>query len=216
MNTSVTARLIQTRSLSRLGLRQRLESWLPLLEGSLLVALGVQLLKSADLMVSGTAGISLLLNHASGWSFGLIFFVINLPFYALAIQRMGWAYSLRTFICITLLSVIAETLGLGLTLSEIHPLLAAPVAGLLIGLGLVILFRRQASLGGFNILAAWLEKQWGLHPGRTLLCTDMSVIALGLYLLPWHQVLWSLLAFVSLASVVGRYHRQSEVERHGR
>ena len=52
--------------------------------GTLFVALGLVLLRNAGLLTGGTAGIALVLHYASGWRFGLLFFVINLPFYALA------------------------------------------------------------------------------------------------------------------------------------
>ena len=53
-------------------------SWLTLLEGCLLVALGVRLLQSADLLVSGTAGLSLLVSDLLPISFGIAFFVIKM------------------------------------------------------------------------------------------------------------------------------------------
>ena len=52
-----------------------------LFTGCLFVALGVVLFRQAGLFAGGTAGLAFLLHYATGWSFGLLFFVINLPFY---------------------------------------------------------------------------------------------------------------------------------------
>ena len=44
----------------------------------------------------------------AGWSFGPVFFLLNLPFYALAIWRMGWKFTLRTVCAVGLVSLFAE------------------------------------------------------------------------------------------------------------
>lgn len=57
-----------------------------LLTGTLFVALGLLLLRHAGFLTGGTAGIAMVLQHATGWRFGALFFAINLPFYWLAWQ----------------------------------------------------------------------------------------------------------------------------------
>ena len=46
--------------------------------GTLFVSIGVVLLRHAGLMTGGTAGIAMVLNHATGWRFGTLFVLINL------------------------------------------------------------------------------------------------------------------------------------------
>lgn len=187
--------------------------WLTLVEGCLLVALGVRLLQSADLLVSGTAGLSLLLSDFGPLSFGIVFFVINLPFYGLALKRLGRRFTLRTLVSVTLLSVLSDTLTATLPLGNTQPLVCAVAAGLLIGLGLTLLFRVEASLGGLTILALYLERRFGWHAGRTTLCCDLVLLLLALAFYPLPQVGGSALAFVTLSSVLGRYHRTDSAHR---
>jgi uncharacterized membrane-anchored protein YitT (DUF2179 family) len=61
-----------------------LEDVQALVTGTLFVALGVTLFKQAGMVTGGTAGIAFVAHYAVGWPFGLVFFVINLPFYGLA------------------------------------------------------------------------------------------------------------------------------------
>ena len=65
------------------------EDIMAMLLGTLFVALGVTFYTHAVLLTGSTAGITLLLNYLTGWGFGVWFFAINLPFYYLAIKRMG-------------------------------------------------------------------------------------------------------------------------------
>jgi uncharacterized membrane-anchored protein YitT (DUF2179 family) len=73
------------------------EDALALLTGSLFVAFGVVLFRQAGLFAGGTAGLAFLLHYATGWRFGTLFFLVNLPFYWLAWRRMGPAFTLKTF-----------------------------------------------------------------------------------------------------------------------
>lgn len=180
--------------------------WLSILEGCLLVALGVHILNSASLLISGTAGLGMILVHLTDLSFGQLFFLLNLPFYLLALRYMGRSFTIRTFCSISLLSLLSELMQ-RFMLIEIEPMFAAVLGGMLIGFGLIILFRHNASLGGLNILAMYLERRFTIHPGKTTLVGDLLIVSLALLLLDSQQVGFSLIAFVVMSSVVGRYHR---------
>ena len=129
-----------------------LEDAQALVTGTLSVALGVTLFKHAGMVTGGTAGMAFVAHYAAGWPFGLVFFLLNLPFYALAWRRMGRRFTLKTFIAVGLLAVLTEVLPQWLVLQQVHPLFAAVGGGLLAGAGFLILFRHQASLGGLNVL----------------------------------------------------------------
>ncbi len=70
--------------------------------GAIVSALGFYLLNKVGLLTGGTAGVAFLLHYAFGISFGLLFFLVNLPFYYLSFRRLGLAFSFKTFIAIGL------------------------------------------------------------------------------------------------------------------
>ncbi|PPC78742.1 membrane protein [Pokkaliibacter plantistimulans] len=181
--------------------------WLSILEGCLLVALGIHLLNSSHLLISGTAGMGLIVQHLSTLSFGQLFFILNLPFYLLAIRCMGRAFTVRTFISVSLLSLLSELMRRYLDFNIAEPVLAAVLGGMLVGFGLIILFRHQSSLGGLNILAMYLERRFGIHAGKTTLVGDILIVSVAFFVFEPAQVLYSLVAFLFMSSVVGRYHR---------
>lgn len=180
--------------------------WLSILEGCILVALGLHILNSVGLLISGTAGIGMILLKLTSLSFGQLFFLLNLPFYILAWRALGKEFALRTFVAISTLSFLSELLR-NMAHIDMHPIIAAIVGGLLVGFGLIILFRHNASLGGLNILAVFLERRFGIHAGRTTLVADITVLLAAMLVLDAWSLLYSLLAFLLLSSVVGRYHR---------
>jgi len=131
--------------------RHRLyEDVLAMLTGTLLTSLGITLYSKAMLATGGVTGLALLLQYATKFSFGTIFFVINLPFYYLAIRRMGWPFTIRTFIAVALVSVFARLTPLWIDVSALQPVYASVMGGALMGLGMLILFRHRAGLGGMT------------------------------------------------------------------
>lgn len=181
--------------------------WLSILEGCLLVALGIHLLSTSNLLISGTAGIGLILQQMFGLSFPLIFFILNLPFYILSMRCMGREFTLRTFASVSILAVLSELMNRWLDFRISEPLFAAMIGGTLFGFGLIIIFRHHASLGGLNIFSIYLERRFGIHASRTALVSDIMIVIFSFWVFEPQQVLYSLVAFLFLGSVVGRYHR---------
>ncbi|MGE5622836.1 MAG: YitT family protein, partial [Bacillota bacterium] len=151
-----------------------------LLSGTLLVSLGVAMLGKAHLITGGTVGLAFLLHYFTGISFGKLFFTINLPFYYLAVKKMGWQFTIKTFSAILLLSGMSELLPLVFSMDSIHPAYAAAMGGLLCGVGLLVLFRHKASLGGFNVLVLYLQERYGLRAGAVQLALDGAILLASL------------------------------------
>ena len=176
--------------------------------GTALCALGVQFLGHAQLVTGQTAGLGVLLSYTTGWSFGIWFFVLNLPFYVLALMRMGLSFTVKSFAAVALVSLLSELFALTIRFDALPVWLASPLAGGLIGMGLIILFRHGASLGGIGVLALYLQDQTGFKAGYTQLVFDAALFAAALFLLPWQTVAWSLLGAVVTNLIIATNHRK--------
>lgn len=185
----------------------RWEDGMAMLVGTLFVALGVAFYTQATLLTGSTAGMAFLLQYASGWSFGAWFFLINLPFYWLAIKRMGWSFTLRTFAAIGLVSLFSELTGRWISIDSLAPLYGALMGGCLIGIGMLILFRHRASLGGVNILVLYLQDRYGLRAGYMQLAIDGAIMLVGLALLPADRIGLSVLGAVALNLIIALNHK---------
>lgn len=183
------------------------EDVMAMLVGTLFVALGVTFYTQATLLTGSTAGLAFLLQYATGWAFGAWFFLINLPFYWLAIRRMGWSFTLRTFATIALVSLFSELTGRWVTLEGLNPLYAALMGGSLIGIGMLILFRHRSSLGGVNILVLYLQDRYGWRAGYVQLGIDGLIMLAALMTLPMERVGLSVLGAVALNLIIALNHK---------
>jgi uncharacterized membrane-anchored protein YitT (DUF2179 family) len=98
-----------------------LEDGAAIATGVLLVALGVAFFKQAGLLTGGITGLAFVLHYSTHTNLGLWLFVLNLPFYWLAVRKLGWAFTLKTFCAVGLLSLVTELQPHWLALHSIHP-----------------------------------------------------------------------------------------------
>lgn len=147
-----------------------------LLIGTLFVGIGLAMFRHTGLMTGGTVGLAFLAHYASGVPFGPLLFVINLPFYWLAWQRLGPQFTVKTLAAVTLLSGLSELMPHWLGFTTLNPLFAALAGGALIGTGFIILFRHRASLGGLNTVVLWLQERYGWRAGHVQLLIDACIL----------------------------------------
>lgn len=186
----------------------RFEDAQGLIFGTLMCALGLQVLRHAGFITGQTAGLALLISYATGWAFGPVFFVINLPFYWLGYKRIGLAFTVKSLISVTLLSVFTGAMPRYLAFSTLHPLLAGVLFGFVTGAGLLALFRHGASLGGIGIVALMVQDRTGFRAGWLQMGFDAVLFALAFLWIPADRVLWSLPGMVILNAVLAINHRR--------
>jgi uncharacterized membrane-anchored protein YitT (DUF2179 family) len=173
----------------------------------LFVALGVCLFREAALFTGGTTGVAFLVHYLAGLPLGAVLFVINLPFYLFGWQRLGRAFTFKTFAAVGLLSVYVELLPRWIGFSHLDPVFAALIAGLLVGTGILILIRHGASLGGVTIMAVYLQKTKGWRAGHVQMAIDACILLTAFALTDAHKALLSLLGALALNLVIAVNHR---------
>ncbi|MEW5290938.1 YitT family protein [Erwinia papayae] len=184
-----------------------LEDALAILFGTLLVSFGVTLLKSAGGLTGSTAGIAFLLSYLTHASFGVVFFAINLPFYWLAVRRMGWAFTLKTFCAVGLVSLFTHLHPLFIHFSALNPFYATLFGNVVMGVGFIVLFRHKASLGGMNILALWLQDRYGIRAGKLQMALDSGVVLASLFVVSLPMLAASVAGAVVLNLIIAMNHR---------
>jgi uncharacterized membrane-anchored protein YitT (DUF2179 family) len=176
--------------------------------GTAMVTLGLAFLQHLGLITGQIAGLALLVSLWTGVAFGPVFFALNLPFYWLAVRRMGWAFTIKTFAAVVLVTVFSLVRPELLSFGHVDPLTGAVLAGIVQGSGLLAIFRHRASLGGVGVVAVYLQDRTGFRAGWTQLLVDLVVFALALFTLPVGAVLYSLAGAVVLNLVVAINHRR--------
>ena len=175
--------------------------------GVLLISVGVAFFTNAGLLTGGTAGLAFLLHYATGIGFGKIFFVLNLPFYWLALRKMGRAFTLKTFIAVGLLSALTELQSHFIQFATLQPLYAAVTGGIITGTGFLVLFRHRSSLGGVGIVALYLQDRYGWRAGKVQMAVDCCIVLLALWTVEPLRVAYSIVGAVALNLVLAINHR---------
>ena len=131
----------------------------------------------------GIYGISIVLHHLLGTPIGLVSLCMDIPLLLIGIKLLGSKFGAKTFVGIVLTAVFVDALGRILgnnPLVEGDALLSGIFGGVLVGVGLGLVFRAKATSGGTDIVAMILSKYSRLPLGRSLIYVDSVVVLIGL------------------------------------
>lgn len=186
----------------------RLEDAQGIAFGSFMASVGVLLLTHLGFVTGQTAGLAILISYATGWGFGPVFFVVNLPFYWLGWKRFGRVFVAKSFAAVALLSVLTTILPPLLQFGTVNPAVGAVLFGSLTGAGLLALFRHGSSLGGIGIVGLYVQDATGIRAGWVQMGFDAVLFAVALTLRDPITVGWSFLGAVVLNLVIAINHRR--------
>ncbi|THD83018.1 YitT family protein [Aliigemmobacter aestuarii] len=176
--------------------------------GAVMASFGIVILTHLGLVTGQTAGLAVLISYATGWGFGPVFFVINLPFYVLGYLRMGAVFTLKTFIAVAALSGLSMVMPGWISFDHLTPAFGAVLFGLASGSALMALFRHGASLGGIGILALILQDRLGWRAGWVQLGFDAALFTVAFALRDPLTVAWSALGALVVNLVIAINHRR--------
>lgn len=196
------------RGMSENLIHTRLEDAQGIAYGATMAAFSVTILTHLGLITGQTAGLAVLISYLTGWSFGPVFFAINIPFYWLGYRRMGLAFTVKTFIAVGLLSVLSHLVPQWVSFAHMNTAFGAVLFGLVSGSALLAIIRHGASLGGIGILALLLQDKTGFRAGSTQMIFDACLFTVALFVLPWQTVAWSFLGSVVVNFVIAINHRR--------
>jgi len=174
---------------------------------TLVASLGLAVFAKGGLMIGGMAGVAFLLHYALSWNFGLVFVIVNLPFYWLGVRRMGWEFTLKTFVAVGACGALTDLLPRWADYSHMSSLYSALVGGALSGLGILFFIRHRGSLGGIGILAVYLQRERGWSAGKVQMTFDTLLMCTALSILSPSKVLYSALGALVLSLVLMFNHR---------
>ncbi|EPG42695.1 MULTISPECIES: YitT family protein [Acinetobacter] len=206
MNTEQNVSLVSP-VVSVIDQHSKVEDALAMLTGTFILSFAMILLKQAGIMSGGTAGLSLLLHYITDLKFGMLFFLINIPFYYFAYKKMGVALVVKTFIAVTLLAGFSELIPQFFHLSDVNPIYATIFANVLMGVSFLILFRHRSSLGGINLLALYLQERFNIPAGKVQLGLDIAILSTSLLFVDWKLILISILGVIILNSIILLNHK---------
>lgn len=146
--------------------------------GAAVVALGFNLFLFPNQVASGgVSGISTILNGLFGWNAGLVQYAFNIPLFIAGVLILGKSFGFKSLLgtlALPFFVILTEDMEVATT----EPLLAAIFGGIVVGLGIGLVFKGKASTGGTDLLAQIITKYTGLTLGTSVLIID-GVIAVS-------------------------------------
>lgn len=131
-----------------------------------------------DIIAGGITGISMIINHLTGWPVGVMIIVMNVPLFALAWKHFGLRFMLGSLLGMGLSSILMDLFSmLGVSATD-NPLLACIYGGLCTGTGLGLIYLAGATTGGVDIVAKFVRRSRPyMNFGTIILGMDVLVIA---------------------------------------
>lgn len=182
--------------------------------GCAFIAMGLMLLKQANLVTGGMAGIALLLSYLAHWPPGTLFLLINLPFFLFAGRAMGMAFGLKTLFANIAIMAIGLVMPTALQIARVSPFFAALFGGSIIGFGILAIARHGAGVGGVGVVALILQKSRGWNAGRTQMLCDILILLASLPLLSFERFGLSVLSAAAMNAVLMVNHRPGRYIGH--
>jgi uncharacterized membrane-anchored protein YitT (DUF2179 family) len=122
------------------------------------------------------AGLALIISRLVPLPPGVLFTLLNIPFFLLAGRRVGRAFMIKAVMANLLISAFALMIPLAFRLEQVNGCFAAVFGGTMIGVGILLLARHHVGVGGIGILAVALQRGRGWNAGRTQLAADALIL----------------------------------------
>jgi uncharacterized membrane-anchored protein YitT (DUF2179 family) len=172
--------------------------------GAALYAVGLNALAiQHNLIQGGLFGVALLVNYGvGGIPPGALFFLLNVPFFAVAWKHTSRRFLLYSLYCMTVTAFLVEAFRF--TFEVRDELYAALAAGALCGAGAGCILRSLGSGGGLDIMAVLLNRKFNIGIGKFYFFFNFALFCFSFLTLPVDKVIGSLI-MVFVTSVVMEY-----------
>lgn len=155
-----------------------------ILIGSIVLAAGfVFFITPYKIVPGGVYGIGIVMHHLIGIPVGLTGLLLNIPLTIIGIKVLGPRFGVKTIVGFILASVFIDLLTIlwgDAPLVEDDALLSSIFGGVLIGLGLGLIFKSRATSGGSDIIAMIMSKYTKIPVGQSLIMVDACIVIFGL------------------------------------
>lgn len=185
-----------------------LRQLLPIGWGALILSFTLSYIHTqSQITEGGVLGLILLLQHHFDLSPAGVSLVLNAGCYILAIKALGRRFFRRSIIgavCLALGFQLWQLLPIELHWLSQHPVAAAILGGLGVGLGAGLVLRQNASTSGDDALALGIARLSGLRIGLIYLLGDIIILGLSLSYIPLRLIVFSLLSVIISSFTVER------------
>ncbi|KJR97395.1 MAG: membrane protein [Peptococcaceae bacterium BRH_c4a] len=172
--------------------------------GVLLTALGLDIfLIPSKIAAGGVSGIATVLHYILHVPVGMTMLLLNIPLFIMGIYRLGLKFGFRSLYGTISLSLLVDGLAPYMPVPTRDPLLASIFGGVLVGLGLGLVFKYRGTTGGTDLAAAVIRTYTGANVGQLLFMVDAFVVlAAGFSFKSWELAMYALITIFITAWLI--------------
>lgn len=149
--------------------------------GIIISSIGINgFLAPADLLSSGLAGIVVILNKIFGLNQGLVILLMNIPIFLICKKYVDKEFFYSSIINMFIYSLalgISENLYKYIIIDDL--MIQSIFGGILVGVGVGLIFKANSSVGGLDIVMAALKLKYDISIKNASLVINFFIICLG-------------------------------------
>ena len=153
----------------------------------------------SQIIDGGVTGISMILNALLGSELGYFIIGINLPFIALALQKLGKKFVFSTFYSILVFAIGVMSFGKifhgHCIIENLDLFLVAVFGGLILGAGVGLIIRNGASVDGTEILAVYATKKIAFSVGEIIMFINLFIFTVAGFVFDWQHAMYSIITY---------------------
>jgi len=167
----------------------------------------------SKLLAGGITGISQILNYQFGWNISVLVILFNIPLFLIALKFID-----KRFTSFSLYGMLLSSLCLSL-FANIHfeyesVLTAIALGGVINGLGLGLIYRSEASVGGTDIISKLIQRAYSGNMAYTGMAINVVILMVAAYIYGLDEVVLTICAMyvssqVSTYLIDGIDHRRA-------
>ena len=184
-----------------------------ILSGTLVMALGyVFFISPYKIVPGGVYGIAIILHYAFNFPIGITALCFDIPLILIGLKILGPRFGWKTILGFVSMAIFVDGItwcnmyfrgGSNLPLVENSPLLSSIYGGVLIGIGLGLVFKSKASSGGTDLIAMIIHRYTHVSLGNLIIYVDSVIVLVGFaYFREWEIPLYSWIVIYITGKVV--------------
>lgn len=174
--------------------------------GSMICSFGIHNIhQRTNITEGGIFGLMLLLEHWFNISPAYITPVLDFTCYLIAFRFLGSRFiktSIFSTLCISAFYKLWEAFLPMLPDLSDHPLIAAVLGGIFVGVGVGLVVRQGGSAGGDDALALTISHVSKWHLSSSYLFTDITVLLMSLSYIPLMRIVFSLITVTISSHII--------------
>lgn len=167
-----------------------------LILGTFIVAIALDMFLLPNKIIDGgVIGISMMASYLTGGNLGLFILGINLPFIVIAYKSLGQKFVFNTFFAVSMLAIATNVVSQFHHITE-DLLLVTIFGGILLGIGVGLILRSNASLDGTEMISIMLTRKLKIvSVGELLMFMNLFIYACAGFVFEWDRAFYSILTY---------------------